>query len=94
MNECIVINNSMEHKAEKSGDVRAAKLVDSRIGATPDMVPKCMDKDGSHSFGIALDQESQSHCSAFQKLMSPRAENTECEARYKNLSSRLSQHFM
>lgn len=39
------------------GGIRAAKLVDSRLGANPDMVPEYMDKDDSHSFDITWDQE-------------------------------------
>lgn len=39
------------------GGTRAAKLVDSRLGANPDMVPEYMDKDDSHSFDITWDQE-------------------------------------
>lgn len=56
-----MINDSTEDKAKESvyGGIRAAKLVDSRLGANPDMVPKCMDKDDSHSSDITWDQESR-----------------------------------
>jgi hypothetical protein len=62
------------------------------------LFPKYMDEDGSSSSDITGDQDSHPihyfHCPAFQKLMGEQGENTEGEARHKNLRAQEFQHFM